>query len=71
MPTETKKLLEELKAWCDEERGRRVQVAHLLDTSRQTLANWFAARQEPTGEQALVVFKFLEEQKRQKKKNRS
>jgi hypothetical protein len=67
MPTETEKLLEDLKEWCDQERGRRVQVANLLDTPRQTIANWFAAKQQPTGEQALVVFKFLEEQKKKKK----
>jgi hypothetical protein len=63
MGVETKKLLKELKAWCDEPgtRGRRVEVANFLGTPRQTITNWFNGRQQPTGEQALVILKFLKE----------
>jgi hypothetical protein len=63
MGSETKKLFKELKAWCDEPgtRGRRVEVAKLLGTSRQTITNWLRGRQQPTGEQALRVLKFLKE----------
>jgi hypothetical protein len=63
MAQETKKLLMELKAWCDEPgtKGRRVEVAKFLGTPRQTITNWFKGRQQPTGEQALAVLKFLKE----------
>ena len=63
MAQETKKLLKELKAWCDEPgtKGRRVEVAKLLGTPRQTITNWLSGRQQPTGEQALVVLKFLKQ----------
>jgi DNA-binding XRE family transcriptional regulator len=61
MPDETKKLIEELRAWCDEPgaKGRRAEIAKLLGTPRQTITNWLKGRQQPTGEQALVVLKFL------------
>ena len=64
MPPETKRLLEDLKAWCDEPGtyGRRAEIAKLLGTTRQTITNWLGGRQQPTGEQALVVLKFLKQQ---------
>jgi hypothetical protein len=63
MAEETKKLLKELKTWCDEPgtKGRRVEVAKLLGTHRQTITAWLKGRQQPTGEQALLVLKFLKE----------
>jgi Helix-turn-helix len=63
MTPEINKLLGELRVWCDEPgtRGRRVEVAKLLGTPRQTITNWLKGRQQPTGEQALLVLKFLKE----------
>jgi DNA-binding transcriptional regulator YiaG len=42
----------------------RAEVAKLLGTKRQTITNWFAGRQQPTGEQALVVLQFLKHRRR-------
>jgi hypothetical protein len=65
MTEEINNLLRELKAWCDEPgtKGRRVEIAKLLGTPRQTITNWLKGRQQPTGEQALVVLKFLKGKK--------
>lgn len=68
MATKTEKLIQELKEWCDGARGRQAEVARMLGTHRQTIQNWFAEEQQPTGEQALVVLEFLEKQKKLKKK---
>ena len=70
MPKETTKLIQELKAWCDGAYGRRAEIGRMLGKNRQTIQNWFAGKQQPTGEQALVVLKFLEEQKKLKKKSK-
>jgi hypothetical protein len=64
MSKEIEKLLKELRAWCDDGRGRRVEVARILGTHPQTITNWFNGNQEPTGEQALVVLKFLKANRR-------
>jgi hypothetical protein len=63
MTEEINNLLKELKEWCDEPgtKGRRVEVAKFVGTYRQTITNWLKGRQQPTGEQALLVLKFLKE----------
>jgi DNA-binding transcriptional regulator YiaG len=63
MPAETEKLLADLKVWCNEARGRRAEVAKLIGSPRQTITNWFRGVQQPTGEQALIVLKFLQQQR--------
>ena len=66
MPPKTQKLLNELKAWCDQEPryGRRTSVAKALGTSLQTITNWFGGWAQPTSEQILDVQDFLKKQKR-------
>jgi hypothetical protein len=59
MPKRTKKLLSALEAWCDREFGRRSEVARILEVSPQAVTNWFAGRQELTGEQALAIQELL------------
>ena len=51
----TKKLLEELKTWCDAKHGRRAELAHLLGLPRQTVTELLNGRQNPTGEQILTI----------------
>ncbi|MBV9490791.1 MAG: hypothetical protein JO069_13885 [Verrucomicrobia bacterium] len=55
----TKRLLLELKAWCENERGRKSQVAKFLGIRPQALSNLFAGRQQLTGEQTLMIQEFL------------
>jgi hypothetical protein len=59
MPPKTEKLIKQLKRWCDAKRGRRIEVAEAIGTSKWTISHWFAGRQQPTAEQALNVQDFL------------
>ena len=70
MPPKTQKLLDDLKEWCDQERGRRLAIAELLGLSRQAITNWFSGRQQPTSEQILTVQEFLAKQRRAKTRDK-
>ena len=48
MPPRTQKLIDELKDWCDSERGLRSKVARKIGISHQAIYNWFAGIQQPT-----------------------
>jgi len=56
------KLLDDLRVWCDQARGRRSEISRLTGVSRQAVTNWIAGRQEPTAEQVLKVQEFLASQ---------
>jgi transcriptional regulator with XRE-family HTH domain len=60
MGERVQKFLQELQAWCQEERGRQQQIADIAGTTKQTVSNWLAKRQEPTAEQLLAVLEFLD-----------
>ena len=62
MGRRTKEFLEELKAWCDQERGRQTRIAEIAEASKQAVSNWFAGRQEPTAEQLLSIQEHLKEE---------
>jgi hypothetical protein len=59
MPRRTKKLIEKLKSWCDQEYGRRSKAAKALDVSPQAITDWLSDRRQPTAEQILIVQDFL------------
>ena len=59
MPPRTQKILDELKAWCDEERGRRTEASRALGVTTQAITDWFGKRRQPTAEQILAVQEFL------------
>jgi len=67
MPPRTQKLIAALRSWCDERYGRRSEIGRTLGVGLQVITNWFAGRQEPTGEQALAVQEFLARQKSRRK----
>jgi transcriptional regulator with XRE-family HTH domain len=69
MSKRTAELLAELKAWCDQERGRWSEVARVLGVSRGTLADWYnpERRKSPTAEQALAIQEFLRAQRRRRR----
>lgn len=68
MPPRTKKLLNELEAWCNARGyGSRTEVARAIGVKRQAVTDWFAERQEPTGEQVLAIQEFLRKQERKGK----
>jgi DNA-binding transcriptional regulator YiaG len=60
----SKRLVKDLAEWCAEERGRKAEACRALGVSHQTMANWFAHRQNLTGEQALMLLKFLKKHRR-------
>jgi transcriptional regulator with XRE-family HTH domain len=64
MPPKTQKLLDELREYCDEKRGRRAEIAKLIGIKRQSITDWFSGRQQPTAEQILEIQEFLEKQRR-------
>ena len=68
MPPRTEKLLAEIKAWCDQERGRQSELARFLGTSRQAVSDWFKPekKKSPTAEQALAMLEFLKQQRTRK-----
>jgi DNA-binding transcriptional regulator YiaG len=51
----TKKLLQEVKAWCEQQHGRQSELARRFRITPQSVSNWFAGTQELTGEQALAL----------------
>jgi hypothetical protein len=59
MGPRTWKIISQLKAYCDLERGRRTKLARALGLQRQVLSHWFADRKQPTGEQILTIQEFL------------
>jgi hypothetical protein len=58
---ETEALLNELKRWCELERGRKATTARNLKIPSQLLSDWFARRKTPTWEQGLRIQAFLEQ----------
>jgi len=61
-------LLAEAEAWCDQERGRRTQLAQYLNVSLPAVSAWFREykkpqpAKQPTGEQVLAIQEFLAKQ---------
>jgi hypothetical protein len=62
-PTKSEQLIIELKAWADEERGRRSMLARRFGVTRQIITNWFALRRNPSFEDGLKIQEFLIELK--------
>jgi DNA-binding transcriptional regulator YiaG len=66
MAERVRRLLAEAEAWCDQERGRRTQLANYLGTTLQAVSAWFREyrkprpAKQPTAEQALGIREFLE-----------
>jgi hypothetical protein len=69
MPRRIRALLAEAEAWCDQERGRRAQLARYLDVGLPAISTWFAEyrkphpAKQPTGEQVLAIQEFLKDQR--------
>ena len=59
MAERTAQLLETLRSWCREKRGRQTQVARILGVGPSTVSDWMTGRRKFTGEQSLSVSDFL------------
>ena len=64
------RLLEELKAWCEEQHGRQVEIARVLGVNRQRISDWFALRTLPSLGMGLRIQSFLRTQREQKKRKK-
>jgi hypothetical protein len=64
MSPELKAILNELKRYCDEERGRRAEVARTLGVSISGLWNILDGDQEPTESQTLKILEILARRRR-------
>jgi transcriptional regulator with XRE-family HTH domain len=64
---ELEKLLNELRDWCAEERGRQAQIAESLDVSRGLVNDWLTGRREPGTNEYLALRAFLKRQRRRSK----
>jgi hypothetical protein len=64
MSPELKAILNELKRYCDEERGRRAEVARTLGVSISGLWNILDGGQEPTESQTLKILEILASRRR-------
>jgi hypothetical protein len=62
------KIVDDLRAWCDQGRGRRVTAAKAIGTTKQAITHWFASRQGPSPEQCLAIVEFLKQQKRKERR---
>jgi uncharacterized membrane protein YccC len=65
MPERVDRLLAEVRAWCDQGRGRQTELAEELKIPRQRLNEWLRpnTKKHPTAEQALHLEEFLKTQK--------
>jgi hypothetical protein len=62
-------IVDELRTWCDQGRGRRVIAAKAIGTSKYAITHWFASRQGPSPDQCLAIVEFLKKEKRTKKRS--
>ena len=69
MAERVRRLLADAEAWCDQERGRRTQLANYLETTLPAVSAWFREyrkerpAKQPTAEQALGILEFLEDKR--------
>jgi hypothetical protein len=67
MSSKSQDIVDDLKAWCDQEDGRESLVVQVIGVDRETVRNWFAGKQQPTSEQIILVQEFLAKQENWKK----
>jgi transcriptional regulator with XRE-family HTH domain len=68
---ELKELLDELKAWCAQERGRQAKVAREVGVSRHLVNDWLFERKKPSLEQYFALQAFSKKARRNKPRTRA
>jgi hypothetical protein len=58
MDTRLKKLMSEVKRWCDHERGRQTELAKRFGVSRQVFSYWLSLKRDPPAGVALELLAF-------------
>jgi DNA-binding transcriptional regulator YiaG len=59
MPPKTEQLLVEIKAWCEANHVKQIQLAGMLGVKRSAVTDWYARRKTPTAEQVLTMLEIL------------
>jgi hypothetical protein len=69
VPERVKRLLEEARIWCRQQRGRQTQLAKILGVSPQALSAWWTQYRgkQPTAEQILALDAFIRSERRKRK----
>ena len=62
----TVQLLVTLKEWCDQQYGRRSEVARFLGVSPSLVTDWLMLRRTPSLDQGYFISDFLRKQARHK-----
>lgn len=74
-PEEPKKeseiLIDELRAWCEEQYGRQAEVAEKIGVSRQVISDWLHGRAVPSFDNGLKLQRFLKKGRRTKPRARA
>jgi transcriptional regulator with XRE-family HTH domain len=70
-PKESEILIDELRAWCEEEYGRQAEVAEKIGVSRQVVTDWLHGRAVPSLDNGLKLQAFLKKQRRAKPRSRA
>jgi DNA-binding transcriptional regulator YiaG len=60
----SERLRAELKAWCDQKRGRRAELARMMNVSPQLVSDWVTGRKIPTLDDGLKLIAFLKKHRR-------
>jgi DNA-binding transcriptional regulator YiaG len=68
MAERVKKLVADLKAYCQAKGIRQVQLADELKVSTQWVNDWFTGRKLPTAEKALEIQEWLKTKPKAKKR---
>jgi transcriptional regulator with XRE-family HTH domain len=68
---ESEILIDELRAWCEEEYGRRAEVAEKIGVSRQVISDWLHGRAVPSLDNGLALQRFLKKARRTKARARA
>jgi hypothetical protein len=63
----SQEIVDDLKAWCDDEAGREVLAGKVIGVESETIKNWLKGQQQPTSEQIILVQEFLAKQENWKR----
>jgi DNA-binding transcriptional regulator YiaG len=63
VPPKTDQLLAEIKAWCEANEIKQVQLARMLGVNRSAVTDWYKRRKTPTAEQVLTMLEMLQRPK--------
>jgi DNA-binding XRE family transcriptional regulator len=66
---EIKRLIKELKAWANKNRGGASEIAKEVGVERQTVTNWLAGRRTPQLKYWIPLQKFLDQKAKEKYAN--